>query len=142
MYITPVVGAGTRTDPFRAGLPARLGHSCFIPANADGTPRFSFALCVVRNADWTAFDADASLVNLFGLDLPDTHETVALLVTFLKSKTLRDIPVLRRNVILSALSTLGISTVGLGTSSTFWDVFQRAASHLLGFNPPEDGFLV
>ncbi len=54
MYIeVPIVGSGTREDPYRAGI--NVSKSCLIPTNPDGTPQNTTALV------WVADKYDAEV---------------------------------------------------------------------------------
>jgi hypothetical protein len=65
-YITPIIGAGTRADPFRTRI-AQYGVSqvTVIPTGSDGHPLFTWALVYVATGQvTTAIDADATIDKL------------------------------------------------------------------------------
>jgi hypothetical protein len=65
-YITPIIGSGARTDPFRTKADQyAVSHATIIPTGADGRPLFTWALVVVPDtADQTAMRADAAIDQL------------------------------------------------------------------------------
>jgi hypothetical protein len=88
VYICPVIGSGVKGDSYRSKA-ATFGYEYanFIPSNLDGTPKFSWALAVVRSADFTAIEADATCDDLFGGDLPANVDTRPELRALLKNRT-------------------------------------------------------
>jgi hypothetical protein len=64
--ISPVVGTGTDTNPFRAavGDVAGVNHQALIPTKPDGAPKYLFALCVVATGNLAAV---LQVSNLFAL---------------------------------------------------------------------------
>ena len=53
--ISPVIGSGTITDPFRASVADVPGVNMadVIPTDANGHPLYRFALCIVAASQWT-----------------------------------------------------------------------------------------
>jgi hypothetical protein len=65
-YITPIIGTGTKSDPFRTKI-AQYGVSqvTVIPTGSDGRPLFTWALVLVATGQvTTAIDADATIDKL------------------------------------------------------------------------------
>ena len=60
--LSPVIGSGTATDPYRAAASDHGAHVAVIPGNDDGTPRFGWALVRFDDAaDIAAAAADDRL---------------------------------------------------------------------------------
>jgi hypothetical protein len=107
------------------------GFVNFFPSNVDGTPASTWIITIGRAADWTAASADTALVDIFGGDLPATVDSVADLKTLLRTRTVGDVPVARRNVITAQLDTLGVARADFTLTTPLWKVFQRVISVLL-----------
>ena len=61
-YLSPVVGTGTKTDPYRAALQKYgMGFVAIIPSNVDGTPLFPWTFCMVNGESHTALLDDLTL---------------------------------------------------------------------------------
>lgn len=61
-YISPVIGDGSETNPYRAKLSDyNVSHVAVIAGGADGRPARQWALCLVNSTDHTALVADAEL---------------------------------------------------------------------------------
>lgn len=131
VYICPPVGTGAKGDPYRS-KGVDFGYQCanFIPSNPDGTPKFTWALTVVVSSDFTAIDADTTCDDLFGGDLPAGINSRADLKAFLKSNTVADVPLARRNAIIAVLDKYGIDRTDFTGATPLWRVFQRVVSTL------------
>ena len=106
------------------------GYANFFPSNEDGTPASSWVLTMGRAADWTAAEADAELIDLFAGDLPASANTPTELRTFLRTRTVGDVPVARRQAIQANLDALGVVSTDFTASTLLWKVFQRVTSTL------------
>lgn len=60
--LSPIIGSGTATDPYRAAASAYGGHVAVIPGNDDGTPKYGW--CLVRFDDAADLAAAAADTNL------------------------------------------------------------------------------
>lgn len=139
IYFCPIVGDGlTPQTAFRAKLSGIAPSvAAVIPHAPDGKPKFTFAPCIARSADWSTADADAALERMFGIDLPDTIDTFADLKAFLQSKTVADIPAARRQALNTRLTNHGLDTSQVTLSTTWWQVLKGIYQQL--GNPPGDG---
>jgi hypothetical protein len=145
VYICPVIGAGTKQDPYRSrGADFGYQYASFIPSKADGSPAFTWALTVVVGADFAAIDADASCDDLFGGDLPAGVNTRDELRAFLRANTVADVPLARRNAITAVLDKYGVDRTDFTGATPLWRVLQRVVSTLFGARAREvdDGFPV
>lgn len=127
VYICPIVGSGTRQDPFRSkarNIPGAVSTT-FFPSKLDGTPAASWVVSVIRASDFTAFDADPSFDDLFGGDLPATIQTRDDVLTLLRSRTVGDVPVARRSKITAVLDKYFINRADFNASTPLWKVLQR-----------------
>lgn len=75
--VTPVIGTGTKTDPYRAEVIGQPGVRVWtiLPSNPDGTPKFSRTLAVVQGTGPALQAAAAALPNtrvIPGATLDDT----------------------------------------------------------------------
>jgi hypothetical protein len=115
-YISPVVGTGTKDDPYRAKI-AGTGHpyAAIIPSNPDGTPASTWCLVIAGGANHTDLDADGEI---------DKFPDITL------DATLGTLTANERNRVLNFLSNKGVDTQGLNTSSTFRVVLERVGAHL------------
>jgi hypothetical protein len=131
VYICPVIGSGVKGDSYRSKA-ATFGYEYanFIPSNLDGTPKFSWALAVVRSADFTAIEADATCDDLFGGDLPANVDTRPELRALLKNRTVADVPLARRNAIIAVLDKYAVDRTDFTGQTPLWRVFQRVVSTL------------
>lgn len=91
---------------------SQIGTSCrcIIPSNADGTPRFNFALVETD-------DPSPIGTNLF--TIPEILNT-----------ELRDINAVRRNAINDKLTNAGVDTSSLTGTNTIKDVLRLVGRHL------------
>lgn len=107
------------------------GFVNFFPSNLDGTPASTWVITVGRASDWTAAEADAALVDIFAGDLPGTIDSPQDLRAFIRSRTVGDVPVGRRQTIQANLDTLGVPRADFVLATPLWKVFQRITSTLL-----------
>lgn len=131
VYIAPIVGAGTPLDPYRCQVRGRMMIPTYPSSHASyGQPKFSWALVVAREDDWTVNDAIAENERVFGIDLPDTIGSLADLRAFLRAHTVGEIPTARRTALQTRLTNRGVDLTGITLSSTLWEVMQRIARFL------------
>jgi hypothetical protein len=102
----------------------------FFPSNTDGSPASSWVLTAGRAADWTAAEADVDLIDIFAGDLPASVNTPAELRNYLRTRTIAQVPLARRNAITANLDTLGVIRTDFVGTTPLWKVFQRVASTL------------
>lgn len=69
--LSPVIGSGTSDDPYRAKASAYGGHVTIIPGNWDGTPKFNWCLCRIKDEAVAAASADPDLTVFPDLALDD-----------------------------------------------------------------------
>src|SRR4051812_36816571 len=81
------------------------GFANFFPSNTDGTPASAWVITIGRAADWTAASADAELTDLFAGDLPAGIDSPADLRVFMRTRTIGDVPLARRQAIQANLDT-------------------------------------
>jgi hypothetical protein len=122
--ISPVIGSGISGNAYRAKVATLLSgvYSChsLIPSNADGTPRFNWALCVITSdAGFAAVDADAGIETFPGVSLDDTIGSFSVAV---------------RNKVQTALTNRGVNLTGITLSSTIADLIQRVADQKMEGN--------
>lgn len=131
IYICPVIGTGTKQDPYRSKA-ATFGYQYanFIPSNPDGSPRSSWSLAAVVSDDFAAIEADATCDDLFAGDLPAAVNTRPELRTFLRTRSVSDVPTSRRNAILAVLDKYVVDRSDLTGATPLWRVVQRVASTL------------
>lgn len=106
------------------------GNVNFFPSTLSGSPASSWVITIGKNMDWTAARADPQVVDLFGGDLPENIHTKADLLTFLRTRTIGDVPAARRATIQSNLDTLGVSRADFTLTTPLWRVMQRVLSTL------------
>jgi hypothetical protein len=80
-YITPIIGAGTRADPFRTAM-SNYGVSnvTVLPTGSDGRPHSTWALVAIPDGTvTTAIDADPTFdkIPITSLDVPISSLTQA-----------------------------------------------------------------
>jgi hypothetical protein len=142
-YLCPVIGDGSDDNTYRPKLTGLGEFSAMIPSNPDGTPKFSWTAVVVRATDWAALDADPTLEKLFDTsDLPDGINTFAEVKAYLQSKTVGDIPVLRRQALDTRLTAKGIDTSAVTLQTTWWQVLKGIYRHLHGADVAGDGLRI
>jgi hypothetical protein len=83
-----------------------------------------------RAADWTSALADSELIDLFAGDLPPAADTPSELRAFLRTRTVGDIPVGRRQTIQANLDGLSVVRSDFTLQTPLWKVFQRVSSTL------------
>lgn len=146
LYLCNIIGDGLSPETaFRTGLSrtAVLGSSPEIKSNPDGTPKFTWVLAVARSPDWVVQDADPTLTRLFGIDLPDTVDTWVELKAFLQSKTVGDIPPVRRQALNNNLTSRGMDTSQVTLATTWWQVLRGVVQFLnSGVLPSDDGIAI
>lgn len=132
-YICPVVGSGTKQDPY-CSKARSFGYQFanYIPSKPDGSPLFTWSLAVLNSSDFTAIDADASCDDLFGGDLPANIDSRAELRNMLKTTTVLDVPVARRNAITAVLDKYGVDRTDFTGQTLLWRVLQRVVGTLFG----------
>ncbi len=102
-----------------------------------GKPKFTHALCVIKNDDWTAFDADPAEVFM----LPDTGlNTRAEVLAAAKAVTVAGIPLDYRAKWLAVLTELGVSTADITGTTPFVQVLRRVLASIDPAGANEDGF--
>lgn len=132
VYICPIIGSGTRQDAYRSKA-FDFGYliSSFMPTRiADGTPASPWTLTVIRSTDFTAIDADATCDDLFAGDLPGTVQTRDDLLALLRTRTVANVPLARRNAITAVLDKYGIVRTDIVGTTPLWKVMQRVSSTL------------
>jgi hypothetical protein len=102
----------------------------FFPSKADGTPASAWVLTIGRSTDWTAAEADSELSDLFGGDLPSGINSPSDLKTLLRTRTISDVPLARRNAITAVLDEYGVPRADFTGATPLWKVFQRVSSTL------------
>lgn len=129
VYATPWIGTGTKPDPYRSKMAAYTPkYVSFFPSQGDGAPGSSWVLAIGRLADWSAVEADATMVDIFGGDLPNTIESKADLVAALRARTIGSLPTPRRNAIQASLDDLGVPRADFTTATTMLTVFRRVVA--------------
>jgi len=117
-YLSPIVGSGTKADPFRAKaatFPA-VNVASIIPSNPlTGAPLFPWALVVVATASHTPLLADTTLTPLPDLSLD------AILSTLSASQ---------RAALFAALDAKAIDRQGLSNQTAYREVLRRIGRHL------------
>jgi hypothetical protein len=131
VWAGPTVGSGTSADPYRPKAAQYCtAQASFFPSNSDGTPASAWVITIGRASDWTAAEADAQLTDLFAGDLPASIDTPAGLKAFLRTRTVGDVPIARRNALQANLDALGVVRSDFTLATPLWKVFQRVASTL------------
>lgn len=139
VWAGPWVGTGTALDPYRpkAAQYCTRGSSNFFPSNSDGSPASTWVVAIGRAPDWTAASADAELTDIFAGDLPASIDTPSDLKVFLRTRTIGDIPLARRQQIQTNLDSLGVGRADFTLATPLWKVFRRIASTIF---EKDDGF--
>jgi hypothetical protein len=122
IYLSPIVTGTLGGSPVYRAKVRAPSTSATIPTDMNGTPLFNFCPVVARASDWSAIDADATLERVFGIDLPDSIDTFAELKAYLQSKTVGDIPPLRRQALNTRLTNHGLDTSQVTLATTWWQV--------------------
>lgn len=126
----------------RAAQYCTSGHRALLPLNSDGSMASPWVIIAGAASDWTAAESDALIDDLFAGDLPSSINTLSELRTFLRTRTIADVPLARRNDITAVLDEYGVVRSDFVGSTPLIRVFQRVFSTLweLDFNFP-GGFL-
>jgi hypothetical protein len=82
-YVCPVVGTGTRQDPYRPkAADYSVAYTCVLRAAPDGRPAQLWSLCLVDTSDHTALLADPTLYAMdTDLQAAPTETTLTTLTT-------------------------------------------------------------
>jgi hypothetical protein len=142
VYLSPIVGTGTYANPYRAKAnDLGLQYSGeLVPNKPDGSPQFDCTVIAPFRATWALLDADATFERLFDIDLPDSINTWSELKAFLQSKTVGDIPALRRQALNTRLTNHGFDTSQVTLATTWWQVLRGMVQQLNnGVLPSGDG---
>src|SRR5512146_2878506 len=132
VYACPIIGTGIQGDPYRSKMSLySTKYATIFPSNVDGTPASTWVLTIARLDDWSAVEADATMINIFGVDLPDTLQSRDDLRTWLRGRTIGDIPTARRNAIQTRLDNLGVYRGDFTLATPLWKVFQRVFASTL-----------
>ncbi len=117
-FISDIVGAGTKLDPYRAKVQgAGRHHSSVIPVDlVTGIPLFSHCLAIVAAADLSP------VVSLTGVDAMPDFSLDTLLSTLTNQQ---------RNQLLNRLQARGLPIVNgdLTGSSTFRTLLRKIGQH-------------
>lgn len=135
VYICPVVGSGTKQDPYRSKAHdfAWVGGaqiSDFIPSRLDGTPASPWAVSVIRTNDFAPITGDATCDDLFAGDLPAGVQTRDDLLALIRARTVGDVPAGRRAAIQAVLDKYAVPRADFTLATPLWRVMQRVASTL------------
>jgi hypothetical protein len=85
VYICPVIGSGTKLDPYRSkAQDFGYQYASFMRSNPDGSSAIAWTLTVAASQDFTAIDADATCDDVFAGDLPANVNTRPELLAFLR----------------------------------------------------------
>lgn len=116
-FISPVVGTGARADTYRpkASDHGGIAHASILPCNADGTPKFGWALCLASAADLTALDGDAQIDGFPDAPLDTTLGSFSAAV---------------RNRVQTALVNRSVDLTGITLASTLRDLVVRIVARL------------
>jgi hypothetical protein len=139
VYLCPVIGTGTRQDPYRSKAFAYYGGinpgqvTVFHPSKSrgDGSPASTWVISIIRANSFTSIAADATCDDLFAGDLPGTVVDQPTFVAFLAARTVADVPLARRNAITAVLDKYGVNRTDIVGTTPLIKVFQRVASALL-----------
>lgn len=121
-------GNGTIYDAYAAKY--CTGKVNFFPSKADGTPAATWVITIGKNTDWSAAEADPAVTDIFAGDLPGSVVDRDSLISFLKTRTISNVPLAKRNIITSNLDTLGVNRADFVGATKLWKVFQRIISSL------------
>ena len=70
-FLSPIIGTGTFSDPYRVKNNG-ANSAAIIPSNPDGSPKFSYSLCLMSADSLTTLLADITLSALPDLQMTDT----------------------------------------------------------------------
>jgi hypothetical protein len=150
LYWSPIIGDGlSRATAYRTTaydkphqyiaqlITSAPRYDALGALNANwGAPKFTHALCIIKNDDWTAFDADPGEV----LMLPDTGlNTRVEVLDAAKAVTVAGIPLAYRTKWLDVLTTLGVSTTDITGTTPFVRVLRRVLVSIDPAGANEDG---
>ena len=133
VYACPWIGDGqTVQTGYRSKMMQYSNRSAsFFPSNADGSPASTWILTVAFLNDWSAVEADPTMLDIFSGDLPNSITSRTTLLSFLRSHTIADVPIARRTEIQATLDTLGVNRADFTGSTLLWKVFQRLVSSVI-----------
>lgn len=115
-YICPIVGSGTKQDPWEATIHSTgAPYAAFIAHNANGSPRFNWALCLVGGNNHAAIQLDTNKKAFPQVPL-DTQ--------------LADIDATVRSNWQTVLTNHGVDLSGITLQSTVRQVGRRVAQRL------------
>ena len=119
-YLSPIIGDGTRENPFRAKLrDLAVNHVAVIPTGVDGRPLFAWCLTLAAATDHAPVLADPTIDTLPDLSLDARLNTLTLV---------------ERQALWIKLDSRTIDRSDLGTNSTYRDIIRRIGRHLdIGF---------
>ena len=132
-YICPIVGTGTDTDLIRAKI---IDHRPKNTSAAIGGK--TWALVRVDTDDYTAIDADADCIDVLEKITDIAGITKSEIVTWLKARTVADVPAAMRNRINNRLTAIGVSATGITLSTPLWEVLVRVFRAIEPINRLED----
>lgn len=132
VYVCPVVGSGTRADPFRSqALELGLNATSFMASKQDGTPAGERVLSVVRAEDFAVIEADPDCDDLFMGFVPGAVRGRADLLTLLGRRSWGDLSLVRRAAISSLLDEMDVPRWAFTQRTPLWRVMQATARSLL-----------
>lgn len=111
-------------------MPPLTKVASFFPSLLDGTPASTWVISFGRSDDWASVEADPTMIDLFAGDLPSSIQSRADFLTFLRGRTVADVPVARRTRVEANLDSIGVRRDDFVGSTTLWKVFQRVVSTL------------
>ena len=115
-FLCPIVGTGGDKDPYRSRLrDLGITHVSHIPSNPDGTPQFSWCICLASANDFTVVDADVLIDGFPGVQLSDTLGSFSAAV---------------RDKVQTVLTNHGVNLTGITLANTVGDLLQRAGQRL------------
>jgi hypothetical protein len=133
VYICPVIGSGTKADPYRSKAQTfGYQYASFMRSNPDGSSAIAWTLTVAASQDFTAIDADATCDDVFAGDLPANVNTRPELLAFLRNRTVGDIPATRRSAVLAVLDKYQVVRSDFGLTTPLWRLMQRIVSTSYG----------
>lgn len=129
VWISPVIvvnnASMAKAEQYCSG-----GFVNWFPTDLSGISASPWVITVGRATDWAAAIADTDLIDLFAGDLPANVDTVDAFKTFLRTRTVADVPLARRNAIIATLDAKGILHADIIGTTPLWKVFQRVISTL------------
>lgn len=120
-----------------------VDHAYWRLAVADAQPAVSYAACLLEGqlwglayckaSDWTGVAADARNFRLFqGID---DGPSLAALLDALRTTTVGDVPLARRNAVSSKMDSVGVPTADITLGMTLLTVLRKVGRALgLGYN--------